>query len=97
MSEELSETRLLINGLIHPNCDCEEIDNLANALDDAASSGKITQREAILCFTEARDSECEGKIPNPSPIIGCGSPEFVCGNCKGAQFLILETMRVRSL
>jgi len=79
-------------------CDCSGPASLARAYDELVEKGVMTTPEAIDQYGSDIDYDCRGKKPNTDPlIVGCGSPEKICGHRKGPGYLIQRTLEIREV
>jgi hypothetical protein len=100
MNGDLSETRAALNDIRPENCDCSEINILANAYDRLVQAGDMTHDQAITGFEATIRPDCQGKVPREEVeselscfADGCGVPEKIC---KHGKYLIAMSMKIRS-
>jgi len=100
MNREISETRTALNDSMPENCDCTEINLLANTYDGLVQLGNMSHEEAVEEFREVIRPDCEGKVPREEVEMGtscfadgCGVAQMVC---KHSKYLIAMAMKVRT-
>jgi len=80
-------------------CHCKRIDALADAVVDKAEADGLDEGQAQHIFESIIDPNCEGEKENPNNFCGngCSIPEMICGDPRGANFLLKQTMEIRGV
>jgi len=97
METDPTVARIVIDSMVPEPCNCSGIEAVADALEAAVKDGKMTAAEAIDRFGSTIDLDCQGMKENEKPlIVGCGSPEMICGHRSGAGFMVRAAFELRT-